>query len=174
MISDLSKTRGRGPSVIAGQKTPGRHSRFPASASGNPGRNGSCSAGKRSRPAPTPASNRSPASASASTPRKSGTNKPSTSRGPYLTDEQFEQTYEMLRIPPQLDGGKVLGTVFVNEHRLLDPDDAPAALIECATRRSVFSSAIPSSSQSRSPSPAARESSTSSCPMTKNDRYPRG
>lgn len=54
----------------------------------------------------------------------------------YLTDEQFEQTYQLLQESQHNSlGGKVLGTVFVNEHRLLDTDDAPAALIECQTVR---------------------------------------
>jgi hypothetical protein len=52
----------------------------------------------------------------------------------YLTDEQFEQTYVILRDNAD-NAGKVLGTVFAKEHRLLDPDDAPAALIECQTIR---------------------------------------
>jgi hypothetical protein len=53
---------------------------------------------------------------------------------PYLTDDQFHQTLEMFRTH-HCDSGKILGTVFAKEHRLLDPDDAPAALIECATER---------------------------------------
>lgn len=53
---------------------------------------------------------------------------------PWLTDEQFHETMEMFRTSHH-DGGKILGTVFVKEHRLLDPDDAPAALIECETLR---------------------------------------
>lgn len=53
---------------------------------------------------------------------------------PYLTDAQFDQTFETFRVHHH-DSGKVLGTVFVNEHRLLDSDDAPAALIECQTVR---------------------------------------
>lgn len=51
---------------------------------------------------------------------------------PYLTDEQFEQTYLILR-DEKKNTGAVLGTVFVNEHRFLDPDDSAAALIDCET-----------------------------------------
>jgi hypothetical protein len=52
----------------------------------------------------------------------------------WLNDDQIAQTYELLREYNAL-GGKVLGTVFVNEHRLLDRDDSPAALSECETVR---------------------------------------
>lgn len=53
---------------------------------------------------------------------------------PYLTDDQFHETLELFRVHHH-DAGKVLGTVFVHEHRRLDPDDAKAALIECDTIR---------------------------------------
>lgn len=52
----------------------------------------------------------------------------------YLTEDQIHQTFELLRVHHH-DSGKVLGTVFVNEHRILERADAPAALIECETVR---------------------------------------
>lgn len=133
MISDLSQQEAGGPSVIAGQKTPAgilvscislwmpwaqwvmlgwkpietrTHERFETLAGKRIGIHAS---------------------------KKWDKNAIHIAR-PYLTDDQYHATLEMFRTRADF-GGKVLGTVFVNEHRLLDPADAPLALIECDTRR---------------------------------------
>jgi hypothetical protein len=51
---------------------------------------------------------------------------------PYLTAEQIASTYEILRTQP---AGVLLGTIFVEDFRLLEPSDSEAALIECETIR---------------------------------------
>jgi hypothetical protein len=53
----------------------------------------------------------------------------------YLTDDQVRQTYESLHDFFKNDAGKIIGTVFVREHRLTEPEDSQAALIECNTPR---------------------------------------
>jgi hypothetical protein len=53
---------------------------------------------------------------------------------PYLTADQFNETLELFRVHHHV-AGKILGTVFVAEHRRLRPEDARAALIECETPR---------------------------------------
>lgn len=50
----------------------------------------------------------------------------------YLTDDQIAAS-NWLRHSPH--GGKILGTVFVDEHRPCKVEDAQAALIECETPR---------------------------------------
>lgn len=48
---------------------------------------------------------------------------------PYLTKEQ------LLYNPDEMINGFILGSAFVKDFRLLTPQDAPAALIECETKR---------------------------------------
>lgn len=47
----------------------------------------------------------------------------------YLTEEQIAYTRTMKTVG---GGGRILGTVLVDEHRILTSHDAPKALIECS------------------------------------------
>jgi hypothetical protein len=51
---------------------------------------------------------------------------------PYLTTDQVRQTIELFKSPP---AGCIVAVAQPQAHRLLTPEDAPAALIECNTRR---------------------------------------
>jgi hypothetical protein len=51
---------------------------------------------------------------------------------PYLTPDQIRHTCQVLTKEPS---GVLLGTVFVEQHRLLGVGDSWGALIECETRR---------------------------------------
>lgn len=53
----------------------------------------------------------------------------------YLTPEQVAETAAWLLPDAKRAGGRLLGTVAVSEHRLLEPADSAAALIECNTFR---------------------------------------
>lgn len=51
---------------------------------------------------------------------------------PYLTSERIQKTIELFKSPPS---GCIVAVAQPKAHRLLTPVDAPAALIECDTRR---------------------------------------
>lgn len=51
---------------------------------------------------------------------------------PYLTPERIQQTIALFKAPPS---GCIVAAAQPKAHRLLTPADAPAALIECKTRR---------------------------------------